>query len=310
MMALRRHTERFAPEKRKSQIALASPDPQIVRLAPEKRKSQTALLGFVKPPKLSRNVATLDLNAASLYRLLNLDEAPAPSERQVRLAFDSLVDYYSRAEPLRRLFRFARDALLDPDARSVYDEHQFFKNNKIKAGSLMPDLDAIETEAGRLRSELGERAGERLVELVETATKKPPPPSRRVNKPQKNVAFNRVLVEWYTRPDNRNEVNEPMLREHFSNYGEINALVLCHRRPGCALLEFASSESVTRAKNDDLFKVSDLTESTFVNQEFEQQLGALVSRVQSAERQLEGKQRLLAQLSPPRRVDERDDMVI
>ncbi|ADD73758.1 ORF49 [Lymantria xylina nucleopolyhedrovirus] len=305
MMALRRHTERLAPEK---QTALASPEPQTGRFAAEKRKSQTAL-AFVKPPKLSRNIATLDLNAASLYRLLNLDEAPAPSERQVRLAFESLVDYYSRAEPLRRLFRFARDALLDPDARSVYDEHQFFKNNKIKAGSLTPDLDAIETEAGRLRSELGERAGDRLAELVETATKKPPP-LRRVNKPQKNVAFNRVLVEWYTRPDNRDEVDEPMLREHFATYGEINALVLCNRRPGCALLEFASSESVTRAKNDDLFKVSDLTESTFVNQEFEQQLGALVSRVQSAEQQLERRQRLLAQLSPPRRVDERDDMVI
>nr|AMO27723.1 BJDP [Lymantria dispar multiple nucleopolyhedrovirus]QDE14907.1 bjdp [Lymantria dispar multiple nucleopolyhedrovirus] len=288
MMALRRQTGgRLAPE---------------TRPAPQKRKSQAANGDGVRSAKLSRNVATLDLNAASLYRLLDLDDAPTP--RQVRRAYEALVDRYGRAE-LRRLFRFARDALLDPDARSVYDQYQTFKGDKMRAGSLIPDLDAIEAELGRLRAALGERADARL---VEAAPKKPP--QRRLNKPQKNVAFNRVLIEWHPRPDNRNEVDEPTLRNHFAAYGDINALVMCTKRPGCALLEFASSESVTRAKSDDLYAVSDLTESTFLNQEFEQQLGALLSRVRNVQDQLESKQAVLAQLSPPRRVDERDDMVI
>lgn len=298
-MAMRRQTGgRLAPETR--------PAPAFARLAPQKRKSQAANGGGVRSAKLSRNVATLDLNAASLYRLLDLDD-DAPAPRQVRRAYFELVDRYGRAE-LRRLFRFARDALLDPDARSVYDQYQTFKGDKMRAGSLIPDLDAIEAELGRLRGALGERAGDRLARLVEAAPKKPPP--RRLNKPQKNVAFNRVLIEWHPRPDNRDEVDEPTLRTHFAAYGDINALVMCNKRPGCALLEFASSESVTRAKSDDLYAVSDLTESTFLNQEFEQQLGALLSRVRNVQDQLESKQAVLAQLSPPRRVDERDDMVI
>nr|ANS70933.1 baculovirus J domain protein [Lymantria dispar multiple nucleopolyhedrovirus] len=267
-----------------------------------KRKSGNALFDIPNDYKLKFKCVDRDYNTNDLYQLLKVDRHA--DESTVRTALNIIFTMNRPSdEKALRLYEFARDVLLSTAARAAYDrilkqkdaitniETRLQQQQQVNLVAVKQNLDALKNDLNyRDRNDFlspitnqGGGAGGNVGGVAGDGAGGGGGARKRQPR-QRNLAFNRVMIEWRLESSNSNNenVNEAVLREHFLRYGEINALVLCTKRPGCALLEFANIESVTRAKNDDMFTVSDLTENALSKQKFNQQIRDFMNRLQSA----------------------------
>lgn len=94
----------------------------------------------------------------------------------------------------------------------------------------------------------------------------------------RNTATNRLRVQWRVNlnDDTNAGITEDYLLDYFSKYGEIIGSVMCSSRPGCAVLEFNTIQSVSDVILEEgqlkKFIVQDLTEAELISRDSQDEL--------------------------------------
>lgn len=251
-----------------------------------KRKKSVSNQQFVNLSKTSlyydvfdkRKVNDVDLNsqtlnAIDLYAALQLNVATSNTSDFEQLLSTSYTHWQTFFENQKVIFdenklqQFAFKILGNSISRNVYNRQLQIKNQFIKQAhpfvmlynSSVDEIDAIKTDMTDFEKNYDrDKIKNIFMSKINVSFDK----SVYKNLPRKNISFNRLLVRWHVEdPDDPGEnVTIDIIKQHFGQYGYVNAAVICNGERNCAIIEFLSMDSMIEAKNDTMYQVEDYNE--------------------------------------------------
>ncbi|QYC92706.1 Djbp [Trabala vishnou gigantina nucleopolyhedrovirus] len=191
-----------------------------------------------------------------------------------------------------KVAKFGVLILSDAESRRVYDNYLSYKNSKVYERikkaliNARDNINAAKQEEQTVQAQLEftETSDSLAMQLIKYFYAKIETPTQ-----LRPTSLNRILVNWIVHSQNRNNENVTLqvLQRYFEKYGPINGIVLCSRKKGCALIEFASISSVTKALNEQnkIYKVTEINRWT-ITTETKAKLKSILTKINQLEQQL------------------------
>ncbi|ACO53493.1 Djbp [Euproctis pseudoconspersa nucleopolyhedrovirus] len=256
--------------------------------------------------KMIKLSSLYDKNLLSLnfYEIFNINPDDANFNFMLNNAYELLEKTYfsintrpedavNNSQTIMDTITFAYSVLVDGDSRRMYDDFLKIKDSRLfrtireQIQNFDEQFESFAYETLKpLRSQI-----ERLIDndIVHLSLQQYFIKKQNAVVKLRPAALNRILITWFSHPRNANNENvtTETLQNYFKTYGTINGIVLCRQKKNCALLEYASSASVTQALADKngIYKVVPLNKWT-LNAETLSKLKSILDRITSLENRL------------------------
>ncbi|QEI03592.1 BJDP [Rachiplusia nu nucleopolyhedrovirus] len=259
------------------------------------------------PSKLARrrppvNLFTADLDTLSYYDVLGVrSDTSKPAIKQI---FNEMLAVFSpnlddadedeqlsdiesaainRLSTISRTLKKAAHVLTNSRAKSVYDsiienKYSILEWQLESLRPLIADVDNLASTVSVLNNDVAELkdivSQTSLEELVSEEINR----RRSRGKRLRNKTTNRIRVQWRVslNDETNGGITEEYLLDYFKKYGEIIGSVMCSSRPGCAVLEFNTLQSVTDVILEEgqlkRFIVQDLSEAELLSRDGQNEL--------------------------------------
>ncbi|AHH82638.1 BJDP [Buzura suppressaria nucleopolyhedrovirus] len=209
----------------------------------------------------------------------NLTQLENYLDTEPKIAFEK--DYNDR-ETIRTVVLLGGYVLSNNAMKTIYDTYLTYKysdlyvNTARGIGEMRIELKKAYRKYVELEIHYQRIIGSKLLEIalgsevnkiVKTVVKKRP------------SSLNRVLIHWNTNTD----VSLKSLENYFEKYGPINGTVMCDKKPHCAMMEFASANSVIEAiQNEKFYQLTEIQKWT-LNNEYKQKIAFLLNTMKNIE---------------------------
>ncbi len=248
------------------------------------------------------NLFTANLDALSYYDILGVrSDTSKPAIKQTLnemlsvflVSLDDDVNHYDEnaqeefrgntINAIANTLQKAAQVLTSNAAKSIYDFVMVQKYLLLEwqietLRPLITDTDNLLNSVGVLNNDVGELRDVvsqiALKQLVSNEINR----RRSRGKRLRNTTTNRLRVQWQVNlsDETNGGITERYLLDYFSKYGEIVGSVMCSSRPGCAVLEFNSMQSVTDIISQEghykKFIVQDLSEAELISKNAQNEL--------------------------------------